>query len=299
MSNKYWYYMEDGVLHRFHLEREEDDCDIFNPRENDDGLIGTMVCWHRHYNLGDENIKNEDLNYYLCGLVREAYKGESIVDYVCSHKTKDNFAVSYNEEEEVWQLIGDYIPWNSKEVKRSVYGECDKRDWLEDDILENLDTADLLTMLTEKDYVFLPIAMYEHSDITIWCGSKWDHFDAQWDCSDIGFIYTTKKRLDEVGAPYAEENWRDVAAKDMKAEVDYYDEYIQGNVYCFFDETFDPYSQEWEDGKSCGGFISGKWGEELAREIANDSITGEPFIPDDEVEEAIQRVSYPLLYMYG
>ena len=24
MDNEYYYYMEDGVLHRFHLEREED-----------------------------------------------------------------------------------------------------------------------------------------------------------------------------------------------------------------------------------------------------------------------------------
>ena len=294
--SEYWYYMEDGVLHRFHLEREEDYSNIFNPRE--DCNLGTIVCWHRDYNLGDENIKNENLDHYLCDLVREAYKGESIVDYVCSHKTKNNFEVSYNVEEEVWQLIGDYTPWNSKETKRSVYGECcNKRDWLEDDILENLDIADLLNMLTEKDYVFLPIAMYEHSGITIWCGSKWDHFDAQWDCSDIGFIYTTKKKLEEFEISYTEENWRDIAEKDMKAEIKTYDDYIQGNIYIYFEESLNPYTQEWEEGDSCGGYISGKWGDELAREIANDGITGEPFIPDDKVEEAINKVCYPILYM--
>ena len=61
MSNKYWYYMENEVLHRFHLEREEDYGDIFNPREDCDCNLGTIVCWHRNYNLlGDKNIKNEE-----------------------------------------------------------------------------------------------------------------------------------------------------------------------------------------------------------------------------------------------
>lgn len=248
MNDNYFYYMEDNELWRFKIERDED-CDYSNPRENTDCNIGTMVCWHHEYTLGDEQCNNPD--HYLDSLIDEDY-----------------------------------------------------------DTLSEMTTEEKLTYLTEKDYVFLPIAMYEHSGITIWCGSKWHHFDAQWDCSDIGFIYTTKEKVMKTCDGYhkdngefiklTEENWREVAEHDMEAEVKFYDTWLQGDVYWYQTEKFDPYEQEWEEKDSCGGFLSDKWDYELAREIANSNITGEPITDNEtEIKEMIDRASYPLLYMYG
>ena len=58
--------------------------------------------------------------------------------------------------------------------------------------------------------------------------------------------------------------------------------WLTGQVYGYILEKWDGY--DWIDEESCWGFYSDKWGDELAREIANDSITGEPFITEEEME---------------
>ena len=50
----------------------EYDADPSSPREWDN--LGTMVCWHRRYNLGDEQPK-EDAGEYLMNLAREVVSG--------------------------------------------------------------------------------------------------------------------------------------------------------------------------------------------------------------------------------
>ena len=43
-----------------------------DPREDGDNNFGTMVCWHRSYELGDEQPKNQDPEEYLLELARSA-----------------------------------------------------------------------------------------------------------------------------------------------------------------------------------------------------------------------------------
>ena len=49
------------------------DEDAFNPRTEYDGHLGKMVCWHRNYNLGDEQPR-ESPSVYLGYLAGEAVK---------------------------------------------------------------------------------------------------------------------------------------------------------------------------------------------------------------------------------
>lgn len=54
MPVKYW--VEDNELHRAYFDREEDLYD--SPRDWDN--LGTMVCGHRRYNLGDIQVKTRE-----------------------------------------------------------------------------------------------------------------------------------------------------------------------------------------------------------------------------------------------
>ena len=47
----------------YDIEIEQDDCSYNNPRGWD--KLGTMVCWHRRYALGDENPKIDPSEYRL------------------------------------------------------------------------------------------------------------------------------------------------------------------------------------------------------------------------------------------
>jgi len=123
--------------------------------------------------------------------------------------------------------------------------------------------------------VCLPLYMYDHSQQSISIDSfigKAHH--AEWDSGRIGFIYATKKDI--------RENWmiKNVTKKllkhtesILKAEVNTYDQYIQGNVYRYNVED-----SEGNHVDSCGGFI------------------GEDYY-DDMVEEAKHNVDFNIQVM--
>lgn len=156
-----------------------------------------------------------------------------------------------------------------------------------------MSVKEMLTYLSRKGYYFLPLAVYEHSGITMWAGSKWNHFDAQWDCSDVGWIYVTKEKILKEGCSIKgkrkylkcnEKNWRKIADGVLREEVKTYDQYLMGNVYGYYDDIYNPEDDDFEDYESCWGFYSDKWDEELAREIADCNVTDKPFISEEEKE---------------
>ena len=157
---------------------------------------------------------------------------------------------------------------------------------------ENATIPQMLNALERKGYYFIPLAVYEHSGITMWCGSRWSHFDAQWDCSDVGWIYTTKEEVLKSGyrikgkrgyLKTTAKNWRKVAQEMLKEEVKTYDQYLTGQVYGFISEVWD--GEDWIDEESCWGFYSDKWGDELAEEIIRDFYVSPKFINEEEAEE--------------
>jgi len=54
----------------------EPDLDPMDPREWDN--LATMVCWHRRYNLGDEQPE-EDPEEYLTGLLDQETKRKHLI----------------------------------------------------------------------------------------------------------------------------------------------------------------------------------------------------------------------------
>lgn len=133
---------------------------------------------------------------------------------------------------------------------------------------EQADLMDYIEELTEQkhakdDMVLLPLSLYDHSGITMYVGNPQDHFDGQWDCSFVGFIYATKEMALDWG--YDEDNWKEQTEKILRDEVKTYDLYLRGCIYWFKAEKFE--DGDWVEIESCGGHLSDKYGEELAIEI--------------------------------
>lgn len=99
--------------------------------------------------------------------------------------------------------------------------------------------------------VYLPVAIYDHSGITMYVGSRYDHYDGQWDCSDVGFIWVDVEEVyKEWGGLKGDLNHPDIEKieQELTEEVKTYDNYLTGEVFGFirYDGT--------EETDSCYGF---------------------------------------------
>ena len=230
--------------------RIENDNEPWNCRTDQDGNVGHMICWNRHYELGDKHEYDDPQDFFKHLLMEKAHMDE----YTATEMVEDGTI------------------------------------------------ADTIAYLTENcDCEFLSLNIYDHSGISMYSGDVNDHYDAKWDCSEVGWIYTTKEEILKYRTA-TEENWREVAKESIEYEVKEYNQYLTGEVYGYILEYFEPddpdaeYTLDDEDGwtekDACWGFYSDKYGEELAREIANDSITTQPFIDENEAEEIMQNILY-------
>jgi hypothetical protein len=94
--------------------------------------------------------------------------------------------------------------------------------------------------------VWLPLYLYDHSGITISTGS----FGDPWDSGQVGIIYMTREQVK------ANWGWRVLTKgrcaallKDLKSQVEVYDNYLTGEVY-----GFDIVGIDGESIDSCWGF---------------------------------------------
>ena len=107
------------------------------------------------------------------------------------------------------------------------------------------DTEEIPSNL-ERDTIWLPLYLYDHSGITM----NTTGFSCPWDSSQVGYIYVTKTRVRK------EYKWRKLTAERIAkikeylvGEVETYDHYITGNVYGY--KIVDSNGFEWD---SCWGF---------------------------------------------
>jgi len=107
---------------------------------------------------------------------------------------------------------------------------------------------------TEKPVVILPLYLYDHSGITI----STTEFTCKWDSGQIGFVYITNERINELGCVIEnEETINDYIkrlTRDLQEEVKQYDQFLQGDVYGF--ELIGPDGEEID---SCWGFYGSNW----------------------------------------
>lgn len=285
MSNYlYKYFKEEEKIKRIHIERDKNP---WNPRTEQDGNVGTMMCWYQSYNLGDSN-KNKYKNPedFLQDLLRQKVNEKTILNYVRNSKA-DGIEIKYNRSDCVWEL------WTTNKAKFQLYSEQTELDWLIDSIVETLSSKDIWYLLKKHaNIIALPLYLYDHSGITMSTAS----FNNCWDSGQIGWIYTDKENILSQRYKFrnskgnlikiTKRNWKEVAYQILKKEVKIYNMYLQGEVYGIIIEEYDSDFEDFDETDSCWGFYDDGYDEEkiLLKLAPEMGVTEELY---DTIEEVL------------
>jgi hypothetical protein len=189
---------------------------------------------------------------------------KTVPDEIYEHKTEDKKLEVYSEEHPVsprsWDNYGVMVCSHRRYNLGDREPATDNHSgWkgVEEEIRENNDVE-----------LILPLYLYDHSGITI----STTPFQSSFDSGQVGFIYVTTDRLDELGLS-EEKRTEDQLRTILKGEVEVYDQYLRGEVYRY--EFVDD-----EDGKddSCGGFFGDD------RQVMFDHVAGEDMEDYNEVK---------------
>lgn len=279
----YYYYKENGNLYRFRIERDEMPWD---PRKDQDGNIGTMNLYWNRYMLGDNEGKG-DADDALDEIIFENVPEEVLIKKALNGDFDTPQYEFYKKGEGL--MPEEYDHYLALTPNGNTY--VVPADEFVDEILSEMKRNEKMVLL-QSYIVLLPCYIYEHSGLSISCSNASYPFNDRWDAGCAGYIYTTKEKcFEEWGAKEMSDfEWKARATKELVDEVKLYDKYLQGECYGFCQEKYEPQDDEWIDDESCWGYYSDKWGDELVREIANDGITGEPFISEEEAEAEMEEL---------
>ncbi len=190
------------------------------------------------------------------------YKGYGIIvetlDYLDDH-----------DNPRTWDNLGTMVCFNS----RYNLGDeqfTDPIDWLEDKLeLEpeheyTDERRQELEEKLEKDYIVLPLYLYDHSGITM----NTTGFGCRWDSGQVGYIFMSRADArKEFAWGRITKKREEHVEKCLRGEVETYDNYLTGDIYRF--EVLDP---EGEHVDGCGGYYGYPEGFEQAMEEAKGAV---------------------------
>jgi len=196
-----------------------------------DETVAHMICWHRDYQLGNQHDYKSPTEFFKTLLEENKLKAK-VINFVKNANASNNLEINYNRSEKIYELIADYkVWWNGNTVHRGVIASDPEISELFDDIVDSLPYEDIINILEKNGYYFLPLSIYDHSGITMYIGNKLDHYDGQWDCSNVGWIYTTKNEINLLYNNRKESTWKREADKLLRDVVRVYDLYLRGECY--------------------------------------------------------------------
>jgi len=134
------------------------------------------------------------------------------------------------------------------------------------------DSQEFHDVINEKDYIILPLYIYDHSGITI----NTTGFSCPWDSGQFGWIYVSKHYVREnYGVKKISPKLRKRVEELLKAEIETFDKFLIGDVYGFVldrkvvCDCCD--NVEYEDIDSCWGFYGTDWKENGLGESLGDN----------------------------
>lgn len=214
--------------------RIESDDSPESPREYDN--LGTMVCFHSRYNLGDVQQQRGTGEEYLRGLV----PGHVTQQFEARRdRVYNNCHTGYGRPKRLPSSVCDAL---YERIDKAEEAAAEK--WLK----ENL--------------VILDLYLYDHSGISMSTGP----FSCPWDSGRVGFIYCTLEKAQENWCSKGSQGWdhivypeggsdltgktlRECAEIVLRAEVETYDDFLTGQVAGFIAENPDGDTLD-----SCWGF---------------------------------------------
>lgn len=232
------------------------DEDAESPREWDN--LGTIKTFHRRYELGDKpNHHNESPDDFLDSLAEEYAPG----------------FVDKWENTRYRNYITDCGFSNSQAHDAQVSFWKEKREKARGKILE-------------KNFVMLPVYLYDHSGITI----KTAPFSCPWDSGQVGWVYVSREKiLKEFSCKKLTKKIREKTEKILNQEIAIYDAYLRGEVYGW--EVVDPETEETLD--SCWGYIITSREDETYME--NEARNSAKFHIDRRLEAAAREMQQSTL----
>lgn len=238
--------VEKIIYKGYEIEIIQDDNGI-NPRKDFDPL-GTMICFHNQYSLGDKHDwRNPKEMYRQLAIESDPYLQDRI---------------EYWENGKGWALIINRVAKMSLESSKkwdTASGEVDR-------IIDKL-----IQSAIDKNYVVLPLYLYDHAGITM----STSPFSCPWDSGQVGIIYISKKKaLEEYSWKRLTKSNRTKLISYLVAEVELYDQFLTGDCYGYNIHKLNEDDENDEDYEvdSCWGFFGHNWEENGLFDHAKPSI---------------------------
>lgn len=247
------------------LRVEYDNCHSNNPREWDN--LGTMICWHNSYDLGDSHdyVEPRDFLIDLIESLNSTTRYEELEKYVESY-FKD-YCIEEDNEGNYYIANGDVFIEGYYDTEDETYDRLNelKDEFTDYNWQDELEDNELMSII-ENHYIILPLHLYDHSNITI----STSEFPCNWDSGQVGWIYVSHDDIiKNFGSLDIEK-----AKKALINEVEIYDEYIRGEVYGFVLEEMKKCEcygkEEWIEIDSCYGFFGNDWENNGMKEYVSD-----------------------------
>jgi len=161
---------------------------------------------------------------------------EPIEDSIKIEKTKEGYTVKYlireydPESPRNWDNLGNMLCFHKR------YNLGDDTD-LNSDMFNGWEEVESYLIKEKKAVVILPLFLYDHSGISMRTYRHGHH--AAWDCGQVGFIYATEEDIKkEYNVKRITKKIKDKVTNILEAEIDTYDKYLQGDIYCLVKETY-------------------------------------------------------------
>ena len=277
----------DGKRYCLHIQL---DSMAEDPRAEWDCFVTIMACWHSKYRLGDK-LEDKEPEDFWQRLVRENVTESEV--YAAAEAGKiGGIRIAQNEDDpdlvDVYETVHLSTVFGKSEPKECLEYEGVDKETAVYYLMGDLTVRNCMELL-EPYAEWLPLWLYDHSGITMSCGTRSYPYNDRWDSSAVGWIVALKSTimkeigteyvLDENGErikvehphengpstwsyktrPLTEETWRKRAVEIMESDVAVYDQYLTGDVYGYnlyeADPTEDDEEPDWEDSDSCWGFF--------------------------------------------